>query len=439
MSAVQDLQRVIDAVCAAPLNDLPAAELQAVAVALRTASARLEGKLDQVLAALDHASNGMVEVNAGQLTPEGAPVVPLFSPVRVWWRDQATVSGSRSARDCRRAEIASRLVVIRDAVIEGVLSPQQAAVLYRLDGKIPGHDLSASQDSLVVMAASMNPEVLAQWVRHLIATHCEPALDAEHEKAQSRRYLQITRNPDGTVSGRFVLSDADAEAVLTVLEPLARKQGLSDQRSAGQRRADAVVEVFTAATQWMDLPQAGGQRPQLVCVLPGGWLLGEKGPSLRDLLTSGLLVPEATGPPHPHRLEEHCATSPWTGPQPRHRVDTLMCDSAFSRVFKDPLGQVTSLQALTNQITTGQRRALVARDRHCTAVGCHRPPAFCDAHHLISRAVGGATTMDNLALLCRRHHVQWHQGRLTVHDLNLPWLTHRPDALGPPDLWQDIA
>ena len=84
-------------------------------------------------------------------------------------------------------------------------------MLCRLDGKIGAADLEASQSQLVQVGQTMNPEVLAQWVRHQIATHCEPALDHEHDTARRRRYLQLTRNPNGTVSGRFVLTDEDAE------------------------------------------------------------------------------------------------------------------------------------------------------------------------------------------------------------------------------------
>jgi hypothetical protein len=62
------------------------------------------------------------------------------------------------------------------------------------------------------------------------------------------------------------------------------------------------------------------------------------------------------------------------------------------------------------------------RDRHCVAKGCTRPPAFCDVHHLEHRVHGGATSVENLALLCRRHHVLWHRGALGRHDLHLPWL-----------------
>lgn len=42
--------------------------------------------------------------------------------------------------------------------------------------------------------------------------------------------------------------------------------------------------------------------------------------------------------------------------------------------------------------------------------------------------------MNNLVLLCRRHHAQWHLGKITLHDLHdlhVPW---HPDATstGPP-------
>jgi hypothetical protein len=30
--------------------------------------------------------------------------------------------------------------------------------------------------------------------------------------------------------------------------------------------------------------------------------------------------------------------------------------------------------------------------------------------------------VENLVLLCRRHHVLWHRGTVGLHDLHLPWL-----------------
>jgi hypothetical protein len=264
-------------------------------------------------------------------------------------------------------------------------------------------------------------------VRHLIATHCEPELDREQARAHEHRYLQLSTEADGTVRGRFVLAAEDAESVLTVLEPLARRQGLEDKRSAGQRRADALVDVFAGAAVWMDLPHAGGQRAQLSYVVNGAWAAGEDPPSLAEQLAPGEL--------HPNSLGQYCASGAWTGPQTRARVEAVLCDARISRLLLDSRGTVVALYSLTDEITAAQRRAVSSRDRHCVAKGCTRPPAFCDVHHLVGRAHGGPSTVENLVLLCRRHHVLWHRGSVGLHDLYTPWLPDlEPEAI-PHDPW----
>ncbi|MGI8537438.1 MAG: HNH endonuclease signature motif containing protein, partial [Mycobacteriales bacterium] len=130
------------------------------------------------------------------------------------------------------------------------------------------------------------------------------------------------------------------------------------------------------------------------------------------------------GAPRPLQpARQACARAAWTGPQTRARLETMLCDARISRVLLDSVGQVRGLQTLTDAITATQRRALATRDLGCVARGCTRPPALCDAHHLQHREDGGDTTVENLVLLCRRHHVMWHQGRLQLRDLHVPWVT----------------
>ncbi|MCU1589938.1 MAG: putative endonuclease, partial [Frankiales bacterium] len=121
---------------------------------------------------------------------------------------------------------------------------------------------------------------------------------------------------------------------------------------------------------------------------------------------------------------------PFTGPATRSQIQTLHCDAQLERITLDHTGQALSLTTGTDQITTAQRRAVTARDRCCTTKGCNRPPAFCDIHHLRARADGGPTTIDNLVLLCRRHHVQWHRQHLDHTDLRTPW-TRLPQPRAP--------
>ncbi|MFN8149165.1 MAG: HNH endonuclease, partial [Candidatus Nanopelagicales bacterium] len=65
-------------------------------------------------------------------------------------------------------------------------------------------------------------------------------------------------------------------------------------------------------------------------------------------------------------------------------------------------------------ITPAQRRALEARDRHCIFPGCRAHPRRCHAHHVREWENGGSTDLDNLALLCVRHHISVHEGGWTL-------------------------
>ena len=60
------------------------------------------------------------------------------------------------------------------------------------------------------------------------------------------------------------------------------------------------------------------------------------------------------------------------------------------------------------------RRAVEARDRHCVFPGCRAHPRRCQAHHVTPWELGGPTDLDNLALLCVKHHHAVHEGGATM-------------------------
>ncbi len=45
---------------------------------------------------------------------------------------------------------------------------------------------------------------------------------------------------------------------------------------------------------------------------------------------------------------------------------------------------------------------------------CGANPSYCEAHHIISWLAGGPTDIDNLALVCGRHHHQLHDHNQTL-------------------------
>jgi len=65
-------------------------------------------------------------------------------------------------------------------------------------------------------------------------------------------------------------------------------------------------------------------------------------------------------------------------------------------------------------VTPEQRRTLHARDKGCAYPGCHNPARWTDAHHIRHWADGGLTNLDNMVLLCRRHHRTIHTGAWQV-------------------------
>jgi hypothetical protein len=430
-----NLTEAVDAFCAVNLTGPDQTGLQDHAVLARQLAGRLRGCASRALGELDTRYQGVVQTNLGSDGPA------LYQSPQGWRRDATVRTGKHAGADLHRAQVLRDLPVLGQAVIDGQLTPEQAAVLGRLHERIPLKDLQASQEQLLTVAAGMNTEALGRWVADQIATHCEPALDDEQDKAHERRFLQLRTDSDGTGRGSFRLASEDAEAVLTVLEPLARRQGLEDTRSAGQRRADALVDVFTGATSWADLPDAGGQRAQLSYVISSDWAAGRPAPDLPTQLRTACSA--ATNPAgaaasaglHPLALAKYAPDGAWTGPQTRARIEAVLCDARISRLLLDPHGTVLSLEALTDAITPAQRKAVSARDRQCIAQGCTRPPAFCDEHHLTHREHGGKTSVENLVLLCRRHHVLWHRGTLGLHDLHVPWLHTEPDVSVDP--WDD--
>ena len=386
------------ALAAVPPSTLPIAGLQELIAGTSSLSARLDGIGSRAL--------GELQVRGGGTVPDGD--AGGTCPTPGWLREATGVSGNAAGRRVRTSVALRELPLILDAVVDGLISLEHGRVLTRLVGAIDPQRLLDSQAALLEVARRVDPEQLATYVRHLLATWCEPQLEADEKAAEDRRFVSYRNKHNGSWRGSFELPDAAMEAVLTVLEPLARRDGNDDKRTAGQRRADALTDVFGLALSHGDLPDAGGERPRLTYVLP----------DLSD--------PTATRLEHGLDLDrhpgEHCPIGIWTGPATRVQVQTLLCHATVQRLTVGADGRIVDLTAYTDTITKAQRRAIAARDRCCVAKGCSKPPAFCDVHHLRALTDGGDTAVDNMVLLCRRHHVLWHRQQLGLTDLRVPWM-----------------
>jgi hypothetical protein len=194
--------------------------------------------------------------------------------------------------------------------------------------------------------------------------------------------------------------DTEAAAIVSAaLDPLCnpRRTGtdarpgtddaaLADERTAAQRRADALVEICQLALNTEELPVNGGDRPQVHVIIDFEALRRQIGAGTLD--TGDLLTPT--------------------------QVRRLACDAQILPAVLGGQGQVLDVGQSRRLFTGPLRRALVLRDRGCAFPGCDRPPRWCDGHHIDSWIDGGPTSLNNAVLLCRHHHRLIHHTRWTV-------------------------
>jgi hypothetical protein len=87
----------------------------------------------------------------------------------------------------------------------------------------------------------------------------------------------------------------------------------------------------------------------------------------------------------------------------------ICCDSFIIPILTGKMGEPLDIGRKTRTIPPAMRRALNMRDQGCRFPGCtHR--YFTDGHHVKHWSKGGDSSLDNLVLLCRRHHRLVHEG-----------------------------
>ena len=94
-------------------------------------------------------------------------------------------------------------------------------------------------------------------------------------------------------------------------------------------------------------------------------------------------------------------------------VRRIACDASLLRITEDGAGNPLDIGRRSRAVPPAIQRALRSRDGGCRFPGC-TCRRFVDAHHIRHWANGGETSLDNLVLLCRRHHRLVHEGGFDV-------------------------
>jgi len=248
----------------------------------------------------------------------------------------------------------------------------------------------SNQEELVRAAESMSVEEY----RHFLRRWADLAAGddgAERDLRRRRRRSVTTFESDDGLHGVRALLPADQFAIFeNELRRLAEARWRAEhpdadgvparELSCPQRNADALVDMARRSRQ----------------------LGGNNGEALGSHIDVMVLIDAETllGGMHSHSRCELDDTTPLSPTAARR----LLCDADILTAALDRPSLKLDLGYSRRSAGPSLRRALIARDRTCTAPGCDRPHWMCEIHHIIPWALGGPTNLDNLTLLCSRHH-----------------------------------
>lgn len=118
--------------------------------------------------------------------------------------------------------------------------------------------------------------------------------------------------------------------------------------------------------------------------------------------TEAVLILDPRSELHPIRTTDGHDVDPVT-------ATMLLCDADVSSLHLNEHGHPLNYGRTLRFASPEQRWALAVRDGGCVFPGCDKPASWCQAHHVITwERDNGQTDIDNMVLLCQRHHTFVH-------------------------------
>ncbi len=344
---------------------------------------------------------------------------------RQWLREDVAcalrLSGVTAQRRLDVAQaLAERLPGTLALLDRGQISYLYAASLAEAVDGLDGEQATAVEDRVLARAAGQTLAEFRRSVGRAVAAVAAAVVEARRVEAMTQRRVCLSPREDGMAELWALLPADGAAAVAAAVDALASVTCAGDPRRADQRRADALVDLAVAALPDRRLPTAQGKRPAIQVTVALSTLLG---------------------------LDEQPGELAGHGPLPASVARRLAADDSgtWRRLVTDPLtGHLLDYGRTTYRPPPDLADFVLARDQVCTFPGCHRPAHRCDLDHRTPYRHGGPTNPDNLAALCKRHHIAKHETDWTPHrepDGSSTWTSptqHRYRSR-PPDLPADTT
>jgi hypothetical protein len=229
----------------------------------------------------------------------------------------------------------------------------------------------------------------------------EPPREPKHSQ------FRFTQRDNDTWRGGCTFNNADGQIIDAAFwRAMTDDVDGEPSRSHAQRRADAFTDICRRYLAYDNQPVCPRRQPHVAVTMTEAEFQARRGGRYHD-----------GTPVHPTTLQ------------------TLLCDREFARVVR--AGSIIvdygrSVKAVPDSL----RRVVIHRDHHCRFGDCDRPPQWCETHHHKPWSEGGTTELNNLVLLCSRHHhllhtPGWHSTLHPDGTLTITTPPHHPKPTTP--------
>jgi len=378
-----------------------------------------------------------------------------FRTATAWLRGFGRLSPGAASGLHKRARVLRALPALQAAALDGAVSAEHVDKVQQLTDRVDLEQIKAYDDILADLCAAAGPAEAQKACERIAAHHDPDGADPDPAADFERRDLSVSRSGSMT----YVKARLDAEggaAFQAVLDAVMRPPAKDDPRSAGQRRADAMIDLCRATLAGGTLSTVQGVRPQIGLLITPEQLAGlTTGPTTGAAF--GAAVAAATDPlarvagPLARAADPLTAAGvpdvdkpwlSWVGQIPNATARRLACDAEFFRIVLDPRnGLPLDVGGAYRIVPPWIRKAVLARDRTCRWPGCDAPHAWLDIHHTMPWEDYHRTQVDELLALCRFHHVRVHECGwtadfdVTTGQVNVTRPDGRPYELGPSQPW----
>ncbi|NCT91060.1 DUF222 domain-containing protein [Cellulomonas sp. APG4] len=286
----------------------------------------------------------------------------------------------------------------------------------------------AHQAQLVDGARRLDARAFATSAARLLARLDPAGHERSHQAQRAARFLHLSETSEGTrLTGQ--LDHLAGHRLRLALEAVSPRPGADDERSAEQRRADALDVLAEKVLSAPDTLSGAAVRPHVsLHMTERTWAelraahlastAGGAGASGNVADRHGAATGEGAGASS--RTTDPATLDDGT-PVPMSEVARALCDCELTRVVVDTEGAVLDVGRSRRTYTGAQRRAVVARDRACAWNDCGTQARWCEVHHIRWwDRDDGATSVDNGVLLCSFHHHEVHRRELTIERVRRP-------------------